>query len=185
QDELTAKYERRVEENETPRPSVVAMEESEKFKGVSTEPSPEQRAEAERNLEQEAARRASTMAAPKEEVMAAVREEAAKRRWEGTFEMIREGPFYRPTRLGEQKRLVINTEHPFFRKVFDAAPQASAALEVLLFVLAERELEVTKDAEIFYRSERNKWSERLRHALAPLVSADSLTNPSPPLASAT
>lgn len=44
-----------------------------------------------------------------------------------------------------------------------------AALEVLLFVLAERELESVGEAETFYKSERQKWSERLRHALNSLV----------------
>jgi len=49
---------------------------------------------------------------------------------------------------------VINTDHPFYTRIYDAAPEVRAALEVLLFILAERELEVKKDAETFYRAER-------------------------------
>lgn len=41
-------------------------------------------------------------------------------------------------------------------------------------VLAKRELESTGDAEIFYKSERQKWSERLRHALAVLTTDEAL-----------
>lgn len=103
-------------------------------------------------------------------------DETTKRRWEVEFAAIAEGPFYRPVRLSLQKRLVINTEHPFYTKVYDAAPEIRAALEVLLFVLAERELEVKGDAETFYRAERQRWSERLRHALDTLVPDETMVN---------
>ncbi len=43
-------------------------------------------------------------------------------------------------------------------------PEARCALEILLLILAERELESTGNAAIFYKSERQRWSERLRHA---------------------
>ena len=42
--------------------------------------------------------------------------------WEVDFEAMPEGPFYRPRRLGEQKRLIINTEHPFYTKIYNATP---------------------------------------------------------------
>ena len=77
-------------------------------------------------------------------------------------------------RLGEQKRLIINTDHPFFGKIYNVAPEVRASLEVLLFVLAERELESKADAEVFYKAERQHWSERLRHALDTLVSDESM-----------
>src|SRR5207253_1005437 len=102
--------------------------------------------------------------------------ETSQHRWEVAFAAIAEGPFYRPLRLGMQKRLVINTDHAFYTKVYNAAPEIRSALEVLLFVLAERELEVSGDAETFYRAERQRWSERLRHALDTLVPDDTLVN---------
>lgn len=49
-----------------------------------------------------------------------------------------------------------------------------SALKVLLFVMAERELEVRSDAESFYKAERQRWSERLRHAREQLVPEESM-----------
>lgn len=174
-EELEAKYQNRATKDE-PRSSVIAMEASAKYKGASTEPTPVQREEAKRNLEQRATERAELTGEPKEKVLQALVQETTVRRWEVEFAAISEGPFYRPTRLGEQKRLVINTDHPFYSKVYAAAPEARAALEVLLFVLAERELEVKNEAETFYKAERQQWSERLRHALDSLVTQDTLVD---------
>jgi len=157
-----------------PRASALAMTETEKFKGAISAPTPEQHEEAERNLEREAKERAETSGKPQQEVVAELRAETAKRRWEVEFAAIPEGPFYRPKRLGEQKRIILNTDHPFFAKVYNLAPEAKGALEVLLLVLAERELEASGDAEIFYKSERQKWSERLRHALDVLTTDQAL-----------
>jgi len=104
-----------------------------------------------------------------------VQEETSKAKWQVEFAAIEEGPFYRPKRLGGQKRLIINTEHPFYTKVYTVAgSEVEAALEVLLFVLAERELDSVGEAETFYKAERQKWSERLRHALNSLVTDETL-----------
>lgn len=42
--------------------------------------------------------------------------------------------------------------------------------------VAERELEATADAEIFYKAERQRWSERLRYALDVLTSDEELAD---------
>ena len=177
QAELDAKVQNQTPE-EGPRPSAVAMEESAKFKAAVPEPTPAQRKEARKNIEAAAAERAESTGQPEDEVIDAIVAETSKQRWEIEFASIPEGPFYRPVRLGEQKRLVINTDHPFYSKVYNASasPEVQAAIEVLLFVLAERELETRGDAETFYKAERQKWSERLRHALDVLISDDSLIN---------
>src|SRR5581483_8944247 len=152
------------------RPSVAAMEESDKFKGASPEPNQEKQAEAARNLEHAAQERAAIVLKPKEEVLHELLIETSARHWEIEFGAVPEGPFYRPQRLGEQKRVVINTDHPFYTKLFQpASSDVQAALEVLMFVLAERELDATADTETFYKAERQRWSERLRHALDKLV----------------
>src|SRR3954465_1064361 len=109
------------------------MEESAKFKGDTPEPTPAQREERRTNLEHKATERAEMTGEPKEKVVDDILKEIEAHRWEVEFIAIAEGPFYRPTRLGEQKRLVINTDHPFYKKVYAAAPEAKAALEVLLF----------------------------------------------------
>jgi hypothetical protein len=174
QTELKAKYHNTSAVKEEARPSVAAMEDSAKFTTTVPEPTPSQREEAQRNLERKATERAEITGEPKEDVLKELAEATAQKRWEVEFAAIPEGPFYRPTRLGEQKRLVINTEHPFYTKVYDVAPEIRAALEVLLFVLAERELEAKNEAETFYKAERGRWSERLRHALDALVSQDTM-----------
>jgi hypothetical protein len=173
--ELKAQAENNIGKDE-PRPSSTAMQDTEKFKGSVTEPTPEQRAEGQRNLEAAAATQAAETGEPKDNVFQRLAEETEKRRWEVEFRAIPEGPFYRPVRLGDQKRLIINTDHPFFTKVYDMAPDVKSALEVLLYVLAERELEANEDAETFYQAERQRWSERLRHALNTLIPTDSMTS---------
>lgn len=176
QTELKAKVENVAADEEEQRASVQAMEESEKFKGSTTEPTTEQKEEAKRNLEEAAEKRSEVTGEPKEEVIDKLVKETTKRRWEVEFAAIPEGPFYRPVRLGEQKRLVINTDHPFYTRIYTAAPEVRAALEVMLFVLAERELDVKNDAETFYKAERQRWSERLRHALDMLVPDDAMVD---------
>ena len=59
---------------------------------------------------------------------------------------------------------------------------SSFGVAVMLFVLAERELESTGDAHQFYKAERQRWSERLRHALGQLVSDESLADQSSSMA---
>jgi len=163
---------------EQPRPSVMAMESSEKFKEtVSQPPTEEQLAEGSRNLDQAANELAAVMRRPKQEILIELQEHTKGQKWEIEFAAIPEGPFYRPMRFGEQKRLLINTNHPFYAKMYErSSPEVRAALEVLLFVLAERELESTGDAETFYKAERQKWSERLRHALDRLTPDESMVD---------
>jgi hypothetical protein len=172
---LKAKIANRVDDT-IPRPSVRAMEESEKFKGSVPEPTQAQQTEARENIEKLAGARAAETGKPKEQVIEELLAQTSRRRWDVEFATIPEGPFYRPLRLGEQKRLIMNTDHPFYTKIYDLTPDVRSALEVLLFVLAERELEVKNDAETFYRGERQRWSERLRRALDNLVPEETLAN---------
>lgn len=165
-----------------PRPSVLAMEETEKFKPTAPDPTPAQREEGERNLDEVAADQAQVTGRPKEVVREEIAEKTRAKKWEVEFQAIPEGPFFRPYRLGEQKRLIINTEHPFHSRIYKAAAAAQHAVEVMLFVLAERELESTGDALLFYKAERQRWSERLRHALGQLVSDESLADSSSSMA---
>lgn len=147
------------------RPSEVAMRASEKFKVKRRQLSERQQQEAQEKLEREVARVAAAKGRDPEEVRAELEQAAASRPFQVRFSAVEEGPFYRPERFGEQKRLFINTGHPFFEKVFDVVPEARAALEVLLLVLAEGELEAEDEFETFYKMARKAWSERLQHAL--------------------
>jgi len=85
---------------------------------------------------------------------------------------IDEGPFYIPKRMGEQKRIVLNTSHPFYSRLYaKASGEVTAALDVLLFVLTDGEIEAHTDrpCAAFYSSERHDWSDLLSHALPSLV----------------
>lgn len=164
------------------RPSASAMEETEKFKPTAPSPTPAQREEGDRNLDDAAADLAQTTGRSKEIIREELAEKAKSKKWEVEFQAIPEGPFYRPYRLGEQKRVIVNTEHPFYSRIYLAGGVSKHAVEVMLFVLAERELESTGDTHLFYKSERQRWSERLRHALGQLVSDESLDDQSSSMA---
>jgi hypothetical protein len=109
-----------------------------------------------------------------------VREELEKdaelRGWVIEFEELQDGTFYSPKRLGKQKRLVISTSHPFYSRVYEPSKtDAQQGLQVLLGVLADAELDANDEQELFYRSARLHWSDRLRAALTLLRSDDKLT----------
>lgn len=158
------------------RPSERAMEEAERFRIRRPTPTPEKVTESKKNLEEEVDKIAKAKGEPKEKVAEEVQAQAEKRRWEVVFEAIEEGPFYIPKRLGPQKRIVINTAHPFYSQVYDQASMVKSALEVLLFVLADGEIDAQDDREDFYRSERQNWSGLLRHALGKLVDTEEIAN---------
>ncbi len=174
--ELTAEAEARQAAQEAERASINAMDESSKLKDRSPEPTKQQQRAAQRNLDNEAAKRARKSGKSKEEEKAGLEEETQEGGWQLHFEAIPEGPVYRPRRLGEVKQLIVNTEHPFYSKVFQTAPAVGSALEVLMLVLAERELEANDHVEAFYKAERSRWGDRLRHALDALVSDATMAN---------
>jgi hypothetical protein len=164
--ELAARSENQVATGEQHRPSAVAMQESEKFDQLPSIPTIEQQEEAARNLDHVATQRALVTKKSKEEVLPELLQQTSTFRFDIEFAAIPEGPFYRPQRLGEQKRVILNTDHPFYTKIYSGSgADVQGSLEVLLFVLAERELDSKGDCETFYKAERQKWSERLRHAL--------------------
>lgn len=180
-DELDAKRANQ-DTPEVQRLSATAMTESEKFKGSTLPPTPEQIEEAQKNLEEAAKERAAETGESRDEAKQRLVEEAATKRWEVEFAAVPEGPFYRPKRLGELKTVVLNTDHPFYSRIYSSVPAVQPAIEVLLFVLSERELDARGDAETFYKSERQRWSERLRHALESLVPEQSLQDTASALA---
>ncbi|HBY61493.1 MAG TPA: hypothetical protein DEH78_16855, partial [Solibacterales bacterium] len=156
----------------TELPAANAMIEAEKFKTKTPVVSKETREEAERNLVQEVVARAKESGRPEEEVRTAIEAEIKKRPWDIEFKAIEEGPFYIPKRMGQQKRILLNTAHPFYSRLYaKASGEVTSALEVLLFVLADGEIEALADGQraTFYKSERHYWSELLSHALVSLV----------------
>jgi hypothetical protein len=154
------------------RPSVVAMEESEKFTQKRTVPSPRKEEEGAKNLKEEAEKVSSITGETEEQIVEQLIALTKQNRYFIAFDSIPEGPFYIPKRLGEQKRVIINTAHPFYNRLYEVAnPDVRLALEVFLLVLADGELESEdpSDRRVFYRAERGHWSDRLRNALEKLA----------------
>jgi hypothetical protein len=160
-----------VADTEVARPSEEAMAAAEKFRVRRVMPTPRKVTDAKTNLEQEIQKVARDTGEAPETVRQKLETRAEVRPWEVDFEYIEEGPFFIPKRMGAfQKRIVINTAHPFYTKVYNQAEGIKSALEVLLFVLADGELDAEGEREAFYKSERQHWSTLLRHALDKLVS---------------
>jgi Histidine kinase-, DNA gyrase B-, and HSP90-like ATPase len=157
------------------RASALAMEAAQKFKPRSFL-SPQKSALAEKALEEYAQTLSRSRGISIEEASAAAKTETEGRRFEIEFAALEEAPMYLARRLGLQKRLIINTAHPFFEKIYEIAGEAQAELEVLLFVLADAELDADGEREDFYRNERPLWSEGLRHALEQLISDQEVAN---------
>jgi hypothetical protein len=156
-------------------PSATAMMEAERFKTRTPRVSPEAQKEAAQNLEEEIASRTKETGKPEEEVRKQIAEEVKTRPWDIGVEAIEEGPFYIPRRMGEQKRIVLNTAHPFYSRLYaKASGDVKSALQVLLFVLADGEIDADGHRAIFYKAERGFWSGQLAIALSSLTSQGAL-----------
>ena len=155
------------------RPSEQAMENAAEFKGA--RPSAEQSAAAERNkaaVDVEAGRKAEQTGLPFDDVKAKLEEELARRKFIVLEEQVHGAPFYRPEGIGPQKRIWLNTTHPFYTDLY-AGPKSTseirAALEVLLFVIGGEETIAMDKRLEFYERERSKWSDELRTSLRELA----------------
>lgn len=158
------------------RASAAAMQAAEKFKPRPAAVSPQKQAEADKALGEYAQDIANQNHVPIEEAVASAKRETAERRYEIEFAAREEAPMYQARRLGLQKRLTINTSHPFYEKIYQRSGEARAGLEVFLFVLADAELDADGERETFYRTERQSWSQALTHALEELVSDEATTD---------
>ncbi len=91
------------------------------------------------------------------------------------FEDVVGGPFYRMEQFGGQKRLIINRAHRFYVDLYahnKTSAHARYGLEALLFVLGTGELTSKRDIQLFYESERLRWSSMLNAALTYLSEWD-------------
>jgi hypothetical protein len=172
--EFRARHEEAPPEDGGPRAAVAAMQESERFDQRPKVDDPKHREEGEEQIRRRASEIAEISGESQEEVVGRLVEQSQRSRYEVRFAAENEGPFYRPTRLGEQKQVIVNTSHPFYDRVYDRAPEAKAALEVLLLVLAESELQAVGEASRFYAGARSQWSDRLRFALEALETDESM-----------
>jgi hypothetical protein len=87
------------------------------------------------------------------------------------FETISGGMFFRSDMLGTTKMLYINRAHRFYQDVYDgptSSPEVRAALEVLLFAIADSILDAPEESSRMYRVELPNWSTKLDLALEEL-----------------
>jgi hypothetical protein len=153
----------------TARESEQIMSESEKFIRKPVKPSPERERKAKDRVVEEAEKKAKETGKPKDEHVVEIVKETQDRPYRVMLESKEGAPFFRMEQFGAQKRLYINTTHPFFSDLYagpDATPRMKTALELLLFSVGSCELDATGDMELFYQTERGEWSKRLRIHLA-------------------
>ncbi len=144
--------------------SSAAMSKAEKVTGkrrVQTETDVET---AEKNKAHEVTEQVKATGGDRAEIEEQVEARIAARKWDIEPKVIPDGVFYVPKRLGEQRRIHLNVEHPFY-KLFEQNPQVQSALELLLFVLAKGEFDSGEEKRQFYENERLYWSQMLRAGL--------------------
>jgi hypothetical protein len=164
------------------RPSEVIMEEIEKFKTrTPAEPSDEQKRKAQEAVEREIKERSRKSGVPAEHVGRQLLQEIEGFRYKLEEKSQPYGPFFYVERRGGQGVLCINTAHRFYTDVYagpESTPRLRAALELLLFVIGDCELDAGEDRRLFYESERNEWSKQLNIALDRLNQRDNIDDQS-------
>lgn len=156
------------------RLSEMAMENASRFTAEKPKPGESERAEKSKEMVvAEAERKAGEVGIPVQPVLDKLFDEIANRPYAIVTQDIPEGPFYRPVNFGGQRRVILNTDHPFYTELYaspTSTPQVRSALEILLFVLADAELGARDERETFYKEERPQvWSQRLKTALRELI----------------
>jgi Histidine kinase-, DNA gyrase B-, and HSP90-like ATPase len=164
------------EDKEEKRASVEAIEEAEKYQTTKTpRDTPERRQEADENLRQKALVRAK-----KSGLDPKVVERELSAQQEGNphvveLEDMPGAPFFRCVQEGGQRVLYLNVAHPFHRDLYAGAgstPRLRAALEIVLWVLGEAEVDADpgSDKRRFYERERaSVWSPKVADALEVLT----------------
>lgn len=160
----------------TPLASGEAMSSAEEHSTDRTTVSEGGKEKAKKNLEAEVENETKRTGKSREQAQEDVEQRIKVRPWDVSFEASGEGPFYTPKRLDSQRRVVINTDHPFYSRVYSQAEEVRSALELMLFVLSRGEVDSEGHRAAFYRSERVLWSELLRRGLDALVSPENFAD---------
>ena len=169
--ELEAKFETDTNEAEGPSPAEQALAESKKAIPQKPKPSPEKKKKADDNLQEEAKRRSEKSGRSLEDELKDIEDQTKHNPYKIEIKPLPDGPFYRPESLGAQRKIIINSAHRFFSDVYnapDTKPQTRFALQVLIGVLADAEINAEGDWEDMYKNSRIDWSTRLDSALKAL-----------------
>jgi hypothetical protein len=179
-DEDTAKLKAARETERQKRASEQALEEAGKFKTRKPGGDPTERTkQSEARLEQEARRRAENSGQPYEQVKRELLLEIQSRQYRVEEVSWPGAPFYQVDQIGGQRVVYLNTSHRFYTHVYagpETTPRLRAALEVLLLVLGDCELDAADDRRRFYETERGAWSSMLQNALDVLNKVDSIAD---------
>lgn len=146
------------------RTSEEIMEAAQKFKTTRAEPSPSQEEERTKNFAKKVKERVEVSGQSEEDAQRDIESDVLSTPYKLSFENLPGGNFYRVEPVASQIHLIINRAHPFYTEVHsspESTPRLRAALELLLFVLAETELDASDERKIFYESERSVWSQRI------------------------
>ena len=144
------------------------MAEAAKFKTRKSQESPEQKAARQERLRRRVEDRVKKTGKSREVAEGEIISEINSSPYKRSFERSPEGPFYRVEGPGSQVNVIINEAHRFFNDVYygpDSSPRLRAALDCLLFVMGECELDSNEDRQEFYISERVEWSRRFGSVL--------------------
>lgn len=162
-------------EEQQNRTSESAMVDAAKFKTRRSQESPEQKAIREEALRREIESRVKKTGKSREVIKHEITSEVNSSPYKLSLERSPEGPFYRVEGLGSQVHVFLNEAHPFFNDVYqgpDSTPRLRAALECLLFVMSECELDANEERQEFYKGERREWSQRFSSVLKVLDRKD-------------
>ena len=174
EDLAKAKADQENEEHQS-RTSELAMADAAKFKTRKSQESPEQKAAREERLHREIEDRVKKTGKSREVVTHEITSEVDSSPYKLLLERSPEGPFYRVEGHGSQVRVYLNEAHPFFNDVYqgpDSTPRLRAALECLLFVMGECEMDANEERKEFYMGERGEWSRRFSSVLKVLDRKD-------------
>ena len=131
------------------------------------------RDEAKKRLDEEIGRKSKVTGESAEEIRKSIEEAAKKKKYEVDFFRRPDGPFYEPEWIGSVIRVRINTEHPFYKVLYQRLLKLSGglgakeAVDVLLLSLARAELTANEtDVIEWYETQRKRrWSPFLEDAL--------------------
>ncbi len=160
------------------RPSEDAMKLAEKYSSAPTETVAQQQTKkGEKKLEEDAKKTAKETGLPVETVKKQYEIEAQGRPYKVMFDDNPGGTFYRIDQWGGQKRLYINRSHRFFTDLYaheNTSAHARYGLEAFLFTLGTSELTSKPELQLYYQTERVRWSVTLNAALAHISEWDGI-----------
>ena len=82
------------------------------------------------------------------------------------FESLPGAPFYRNKIVGRSIIVLLNTDHPFYNRVFmrleNESPIAKTGVELLLMTLARSEVMASDEGRDWYEDQRQEWSQQLK-----------------------